>query len=88
LVGGSEAPLTDFTIAQMRALKIYSRSEEAYPNRADLNKTQSTILGEGECLLFRKWKRKCTAFIEGIGMRQKFWNILDFSRRQLVSQNR
>jgi 3-oxoacyl-(acyl-carrier-protein) synthase len=48
LVGGSEAPL-DFTIAQMRALKIYSRSEEAYPNRAfDLNKTQSTmILGEG-----------------------------------------
>jgi hypothetical protein len=27
-------PLTDFTIAQMRALKIYSRSEEAYPNRA------------------------------------------------------
>jgi hypothetical protein len=43
------APLTDFTIAQMRALKIYSRSEEAYPNRADLNKkTQSTmILGEG-----------------------------------------
>jgi hypothetical protein len=33
----------------MRALKIYSRSEEAYPNRAfDLNKTQSTmILGEG-----------------------------------------
>jgi hypothetical protein len=36
LVGGSEAPLTDFTIAQMRALKIYSRSEEAYPNRADL----------------------------------------------------
>jgi hypothetical protein len=24
LVGGSEAPLTDFTIAQMRALKIYS----------------------------------------------------------------
>jgi hypothetical protein len=38
LVGGSEAPLTDFTIAQMRALKIYSRSEEAYPNRADKTK--------------------------------------------------
>ena len=28
LVGGSEAPLTDFTIAQMRALKIYSNIEE------------------------------------------------------------
>ncbi len=26
LVGGSEAPLTDFTIAQMEALKIYARS--------------------------------------------------------------
>jgi 3-oxoacyl-(acyl-carrier-protein) synthase len=28
LVGGTEAPLTDFTIAQMRALKIYSNSAE------------------------------------------------------------
>lgn len=28
LVGGSEAPLTDFTIAQMRALKIYSNLDE------------------------------------------------------------
>jgi 3-oxoacyl-(acyl-carrier-protein) synthase len=49
LVGGSEAPLTDFTIAQMRALKIYSNSAEALPCRAlDLEKTQNTlILGEG-----------------------------------------
>ena len=45
LVGGSEAPLTDFTIAQMRALKIYSRSEEDYPNRAlDLDKKQNTMI--------------------------------------------
>lgn len=28
LVGGSEAPLTDFTIAQMKALKIYAKVEE------------------------------------------------------------
>ena len=71
LVGGSEAPLTDFTIAQMRALKIYSRSEEAYPNRAfDLNKTQSTmILGEGAgvCCLENGKKENALAFIEGIG---------------------
>ncbi|MFV8363820.1 beta-ketoacyl synthase N-terminal-like domain-containing protein [Flavobacterium sp. ZT3P35] len=71
LVGGSEAPLTDFTIAQMRALKIYSRSEEAYPNRAfDLNKTQSTmILGEGAgvCCLEIGKKENALAFIEGIG---------------------
>jgi hypothetical protein len=46
------APLTDFTIAQMRALKIYSRSEEAYPNRADLKQnTKYDDLGEGVCCL-------------------------------------
>jgi 3-oxoacyl-(acyl-carrier-protein) synthase len=71
LVGGSEAPLTDFTIGQMRALKIYSRSEEKYPNRAlDLDKKQSTmILGEGAgvCCLEIGKKENALAFIEGIG---------------------
>ncbi len=71
LVGGSEAPLTDFTIAQMRALKIYSREENEYPNRAlDLEKTQNTlILGEGAavCCLERGRKDNTLAFIEGIG---------------------
>lgn len=71
LVGGSEAPLTDFTIAQMRALKIYSRDESLYPNRAlDLEKTQNTlILGEGAaiCCLEVGRKENALAFIEGIG---------------------
>lgn len=71
LVGGSEAPLTDFTIAQMRALKIYSRDESVYPNRAlDLEKTQNTlILGEGAavCCLEIGRKENALAFIEGIG---------------------
>jgi 3-oxoacyl-(acyl-carrier-protein) synthase len=71
LVGGSEAPLTDFTIAQMRALKIYSNSEERYPNRAlDLEKKQSTmILGEGAgvCCLEIGKKENALAYIEGIG---------------------
>ena len=71
LVGGSEAPLTDFTIAQMRALKIYSNSEETYPNRAlDLEKKQSTmILGEGAgvCCLEIGKKENALAYIEGIG---------------------
>jgi 3-oxoacyl-(acyl-carrier-protein) synthase len=71
LVGGSEAPLTDFTIAQMRALKIYSRADDAYPNRAlDLEKTQnSMILGEGAavCCLEIGKKENALAFIEGIG---------------------
>ncbi|MFV5694043.1 beta-ketoacyl synthase N-terminal-like domain-containing protein [Flavobacterium sp. LB3P122] len=71
MVGGSEAPLTDFTIAQMRALKIYSNSDETYPNRAlDLEKKQSTmILGEGAgvCCLEIGKKENALAYIEGIG---------------------
>lgn len=55
LVGGSEAPLTPFTIAQMQALKIYAKpisknkNEEKYPCRAlDTSKKENTmILGEG-----------------------------------------
>lgn len=71
LVGGSEAPLTDFTIAQMRALKIYSNNKEAYPNLAlDLEKKQNTmILGEGAgvCCLEIGKKENALAYIEGIG---------------------
>ena len=71
LVGGSEAPLTDFTIAQMRALKIYSRSQDEYPNRAlDLEKKQNTlILGEGAgvCCMEIGKKENALAYIEGIG---------------------
>ncbi|SDG99887.1 3-oxoacyl-(acyl-carrier-protein) synthase [Flavobacterium omnivorum] len=71
LVGGTEAPLTDFTIAQMRALKIYSNSTEEYPNRAlDLEKKKNTmILGEGAgvCCLEIGKKENALAYIEGIG---------------------
>ena len=77
LVGGSEAPLTDFTIGQMRALKIYSNIEsqselvDDYPCRAlDLEKKQNTlILGEAAavCCLEIGKKENALAFIEGIG---------------------
>ncbi|MEO7977174.1 beta-ketoacyl synthase N-terminal-like domain-containing protein [Flavobacterium sp.] len=74
LVGGSEAPLTDFTIAQMRALKIYSRinqNEESWPNLAfDFEKTQNTmILGEGAgiCCLEAGEKENAIAYITGLG---------------------
>ncbi|WP_456439096.1 beta-ketoacyl synthase N-terminal-like domain-containing protein [Psychroserpens sp.] len=60
LVGGSEAPLTPFTIAQMQALKIYAKTnchseqseESQYPSLAlNLNKIQNTmILGEGAAM--------------------------------------
>lgn len=53
LVGGSEAPLTPFTIAQMQALKIYSKGKSEYPCRAlDLKKTKNTmVLGEGAAMI-------------------------------------
>lgn len=66
LVGGSEAPLTAFTVAQMQALKIYAPSSlnvndtqgnqvittKYYPCRSlDLNKTgNSMVLGEAAAM--------------------------------------
>lgn len=54
LVGGSEAPLTSFTIAQMKALKIYTQNRlgDSYPCRPlDPKKTENTmILGEGAAM--------------------------------------
>jgi 3-oxoacyl-(acyl-carrier-protein) synthase len=71
LVGGSEAPLTDFTIAQMQTLKIYAKENQEYPCRAfDLEKKQNTmILGEGAavCCLEIGKKENALAYIEGIG---------------------
>ncbi len=75
LIGGSEAPLTPFTIAQMQALKIYASVNEsnpiAWPSRAlDLEKKQSTlILGEGAsvCCLEAGKSKNALAYIEGIG---------------------
>lgn len=74
LAGGSEAPLTDFTIAQMRALKIYSRvdqTKEPWPNLAfDFEKNQNTmVLGEGAavCCLEAGEQKNAIAYITGYG---------------------
>ncbi|MBC7643393.1 MAG: beta-ketoacyl synthase, partial [Flavobacterium sp.] len=71
LVGGSEAPLTDFTIAQMKALKIYATANDDYPCQTlDFSKTKnSMILGEGAavCCLEVGQSEKALATIEGIG---------------------
>lgn len=71
LVGGSEAPLTPFTIAQIKALKIYSRENTDYPCRAlDLNKKfNSMVLGEGASVvcLEKGTPKNALAEIEGIG---------------------
>jgi 3-oxoacyl-(acyl-carrier-protein) synthase len=72
LVGGSEAPLTSFTIAQMKAMKIYaSKSPTDFPCRAfDFTKTKnSMVLGEGAaavCLELGK-KTNALAYITEIG---------------------
>ena len=77
LVGGSEAPLTAFTIAQINALKIYAnpkntRTEQSeWACRAlDLNKTRnSMVLGEGAamaCLELGK-KQNALAYVTGFG---------------------
>lgn len=75
LVGGSEAPLTPFTIAQMKALKVYSRFEtnakEGYPCRAlDLEKKQnSMVLGEAASMACLEMGNldNALARIEGLG---------------------
>lgn len=77
LVGGSEAPLTNFTIAQMQALKVYAKhateidSVVQYPCKAfDLNKTQNTmVLGEGTAAvcLEKGTTKNAIATIEGVG---------------------
>ena len=71
LVGGSEAPLTEFTVAQMQAMKIYAKENQQYPCRAlDIEKKQNTmILGEAAvvCCLETGRKENALAFVEGIG---------------------
>ena len=50
IVGGTEAPLTAFTVAQMKALRIYSdRVDEEFPSRPLANDASrnSMVLGEG-----------------------------------------
>ena len=77
LVGGSEAPLTPFTIAQMQTLKVYSKvssraqSRDDFPCKAmDLDKKHNTmVLGEaaGMACLEKGFKSNALAMIEGVG---------------------
>jgi 3-oxoacyl-(acyl-carrier-protein) synthase len=73
LVGGTEAALTPFTIAQMRAMKLMPTVTEdrSYPCRAlDLEKAQNTmVLGEGAGMACLEMGRteKALAYITGIG---------------------
>ena len=72
LVGGSEAPLTPFTIAQMQALGIYAdgKLDDKYPCRSlDLNKQKSAmILGEGAAIMCLQKKCDTNTLATIIGM--------------------
>ena len=71
LAGGSEASNTAFTLAQMRALKIYAREQNEYPCRSlDMDKKQNTmVLGEAAAVfcLERGIQKSALAVIRGIG---------------------
>jgi len=73
LVGGSEAALTPFTIAQMKAIKTYSRAsaDAQFPCLAlNLDKTENTmVLGEGAAAVCLEKGRNenALAYITGVG---------------------
>lgn len=71
LIGGSEAALTPFTLAQMKALKIYGDAAAPYPSQPLLsNKEKSTmVLGEGAAVfaLEKGSSPRALATIRGIG---------------------
>lgn len=71
LVGASEAPLTPFTIEQMKAIKIYSQEKDKFPSKAmDISKSKNTmVLGEGAavaCLELGE-QENALAYITGMG---------------------
>ncbi|WP_311195789.1 beta-ketoacyl synthase N-terminal-like domain-containing protein [Antarcticibacterium sp. 1MA-6-2] len=70
VVGGSEAALTPFTIAQMQAMKIYASEDLDYPCRSlDMEKSRnSMVLGEAAGILcLQNNPEKAIAKISGIG---------------------
>lgn len=70
LVGGSEAALTPFTVAQMQAMKIYASEDLDYPCQAlHLEKKKnSMILGEGAGILCLEKRKKENTLSEIIGI--------------------
>lgn len=75
LAGGSEAALTPFTIAQMKAMRIYSNlTNSKFPCLAlDVKKEKNTmLLGEGAaCFQLEINPVNPVAFIDGIGFAQE-----------------
>lgn len=75
LAGGTEAPLTDFTIAQMKAVGIYSKLyDQPYPCQPYAAVKQNTfVLGEGAAVLALELQPEATLeagsiIVESIGL--------------------
>ena len=71
IAGGSEAPLTGFTLSQMKAMKIYASENADFPCRSlDMEKPGNTmILGEGAGMVLLKdgADENSLAYIKGVG---------------------
>ena len=71
IAGGSEAPLTEFTMAQMKAIKLYSSEDSTRACRSmDMDKSRnSMVLGEAAGLAMLQAGRRADALavIDGIG---------------------
>lgn len=71
VAGGAEAPLTAFTLAQMRALGVHSRSLEAIPSRpcaAERTERNSMVLGEGAAMVALEASPSGTALSGGLAL--------------------
>lgn len=78
IVGGAEAPLTKFTIEQMKRLDIYSKDKEdkypCDPLRASKDKNKMVLGEAAACFLIEKFKNNKTplAFVDGLGYSMEY----------------
>lgn len=91
IVGGTEAPLTSFTLAQMQALKLYSKSENDFACESmNFQKKKNTmVLGEAAALaILEKGINKNTqAIIKGYGYAsEKLEHSVSISKEGLCFQ--
>ena len=68
LVGGTEAPLTPYTLRQMERLRVYAAPDE-YPCRPFANPPTGMVLGEGAAFLaLERDGPSGTCLIDGVGV--------------------
>jgi 3-oxoacyl-(acyl-carrier-protein) synthase len=70
IAGGSEAPLSDFTIAQMRGIGIYSKKTTDWPCSPlrNSNETNTMVLGEGSAIFCLEKDKGQQALAKIIGL--------------------